>query len=64
MTNIISFTIKQSLVDEIDKIRKDYNLKRSKFICKILDYVCNDENLLQTIFTNNNNNITKKDGIK
>lgn len=64
MTNIISFTIKQSLVDEIDKIRKDYNLKRSKFICKILDYVCNDEKLLQDIFNNNNNNITKKDGIK
>ncbi len=50
MTNIISFTIKQSLVEKIDKIRENYNLKRSKFISKILKYVCNDENLLQQIF--------------
>ncbi len=50
MTNIISFTIKQSLVEEVDKIRENYNLKRSKFISKILKHVCKDENLLQEIF--------------
>lgn len=50
MTNIISITIKQSLVEEIDKLRDNYNLKRSKFISKILEYVCKDEKLLQEIF--------------
>lgn len=50
MTNIISFTIKQSLVEKVDKIREKYNLKRSKFISEILKHVCNDETLLQQIF--------------
>lgn len=50
MTNIISITIKQPLVDEVDKLREICNIKRSKFISKILEYVCNDNNLFQEIF--------------
>ncbi len=50
MTNIISITIKKELVDEVDKLREICNLKRSKFISKILEYICNDYNLFQEIF--------------
>lgn len=47
MTNVITLSLESELIQEIDKIRKRYNLNRSKFVKKILKYICNDEKMIQ-----------------
>ena len=46
MTNVITLSLESELIREIDKIRKRYDMNRSKFVKKILKYICNDKKLL------------------
>ena len=47
MTNVITLSMESDLIQEIDKIRKKYDLNRSKFVKIILKYVCKDKKLIQ-----------------
>ena len=47
MTNVITFSLESELIQEIDKIRKIYDMNRSKFVKKILKYMFKDEKKIQ-----------------
>ncbi len=47
MTNVITLSMESDLIQEIDEIRKKYDLNRSKFVKIILKYVCKDKKLIQ-----------------
>lgn len=47
MTNVITLSLESELIQEIDKIRKRYEMNRSKFVKKIIKYVCKDEKKIQ-----------------
>jgi len=47
MTNVITLSLEKDLIKDIDKIRKTYDLNRSKFVKKILKYICKDEKIIQ-----------------
>lgn len=46
MTNVITLSLENDLIQEIDKIRKRFDMNRSKFVKKIIKYVFKDEKLL------------------
>ena len=47
MTNVITLSLEIELIREIDKIRKRFDMNRSKFVKKILKYMFKDEKKIQ-----------------
>ncbi len=47
MTNVITFSLESELIQEIDKLRKRFDMNRSKFVKKIIKYVFKDEKKIQ-----------------
>lgn len=53
MTNIITLSIDSNVIDSLDEIRKSSNITRSKLIRNILNYFCNDKELIEKVLKDN-----------
>lgn len=49
MTNTITISIKEKLVEKLDELRKSSNISRSKIISNILNFVCDNEELIKKV---------------
>ncbi len=49
MTNIITITMDDEIIKNLDKIRESSNISRSKLIRSILTNFCNDNELIKKV---------------
>ncbi len=52
MTNIITLSIDDEIIDKLDNIRKSSNISRSKLIRDVLRNFCDDEELIKKVLKN------------